>query len=307
MCFFCNANVCSVILWSRFIRMHLELEWSLFWNFPATSPEINIYDILVSNMLTWSVWLLAPPLWVCRTTFIREEEEKKQKKEAWRWGWGWSRAVQAGCTCLTQCHGYPRCVCHSAPTRIDWDGDTQTQALPRTLVCLSKHHSFLIRTCRQKHTNEGQESIEDSWKSLILPKYSRLHFCLQISELFSTVAWWERSICGVAVMMNTIHRCNQLRLQPNEVCVCGILLVALEPERLQGCASDPCLMSLFGLQINKVWSGPLKIRSHPWVCLSTVWSTRWIRALHLKDSHLVSACLLISRFQSLVRCDLSQK
>lgn len=45
-------------------------------------------------------------------------------------GGGGSRAVQAGFTCLTRCHGYPRCVCHSARTRIDRDSDTQTQTLP---------------------------------------------------------------------------------------------------------------------------------------------------------------------------------
>lgn len=59
---------------------------------------------------------------------------RRWNKKGW-WGWGGgSRAVQAGFTCLTRCHGYPRCVRHSAQTRIDRDSDTQTQTLPWTRV-----------------------------------------------------------------------------------------------------------------------------------------------------------------------------
>ena len=62
-------------------------------------------------------------------------------------GGGGGRAVQAGFTWLKECHGYPPGVCHSAPTRIDRDGDTQTQALPRTLVRLRKRRPSAIAIC----------------------------------------------------------------------------------------------------------------------------------------------------------------
>lgn len=71
-----------------------------------------------------SIPLLVQPGWGCRKLLSGGRRRRR----------GGSRAVQAGFTCLTRCHGYPRCVCHSARTRIDRDSDTQTQSLPRTRV-----------------------------------------------------------------------------------------------------------------------------------------------------------------------------
>lgn len=56
---------------------------------------------------------------------------------------GQSRPGQAELTCLTHCHRYPRCVCHSAHTHIDPDSNILTVTLPP----LPSNQYMSVETC----------------------------------------------------------------------------------------------------------------------------------------------------------------